>query len=87
MEQEPCMVVEPAKANPSTEKRKASALPQQLLPFFLVPLPQVVISCESFGNNAIPVDARHNAKIHRLSLSKKWGRFVQRAEVKAGLWP
>ena len=28
--------------------------------------------------NKIPVDARHNAKIHRLSLSKKWNLLIDR---------
>ena len=28
--------------------------------------------------NKIPVDSRHNAKIHRLSLAKKWTKKVQK---------
>jgi hypothetical protein len=31
-----------------------------------------------FFEKQIPVDARHNAKIHRLALSKKWSRRVDR---------
>jgi hypothetical protein len=29
-----------------------------------------------FFEKKLPVDARHNAKIHRLSLSKKWTKRV-----------
>ena len=29
-----------------------------------------------FWENSIPVDSRHNAKIHRLALSRKWTRLV-----------
>jgi len=31
-----------------------------------------------FFEKKIPVDARHNAKIHRLALSRKWSRWVAR---------
>ena len=31
-----------------------------------------------FFEKQIPVDARHNAKIHRLALSRKWTNMVSR---------
>ena len=36
-----------------------------------------------FWENSIPVDSRHNAKIHRLALSRKWTRLVaQKAQTR-----
>jgi len=31
-----------------------------------------------FFEKRLPVDARHNAKIHRLSLAKKWTQRIRR---------
>ena len=31
-----------------------------------------------FFEKHLPVDARHNAKIHRLSLGRKWSQFITR---------
>jgi olefin beta-lactone synthetase len=82
-EQEPCMVVEPVRQD-LTEKEKQE-LTHKIISILSSSFPQFNFM-RVFWEQTIPVDARHNAKIHRLSLSKKWGRIVQ-GQSKAGLCP
>ncbi|MDG1139187.1 MAG: fatty acid CoA ligase family protein [Opitutales bacterium] len=80
--QEPCIVVEPLRAD-FTEKKKRE-VSQKILSILTTSFPQFNFM-RVFWEPSIPVDARHNAKIHRLSLSKKWTRIVQ-GQSKAGIF-
>jgi len=73
--QEPCLVIEPI-------REKVRMLGEFAL------RREVLDACEKmfsdfrfqrvFFEKKLPVDARHNAKIHRLALSKKWTKRVSR---------
>jgi len=66
---EPCMVIEP-----SEEFRNQNAkdeIEAEALRRLRAHLPHFEITQMRF-ENSLPVDARHNAKIHRLALGKKW---------------
>ena len=67
---EPCLVVEPLDAN--SEK---SALEDRIRDDLRQNLPDFAIK-RIFWQNSIPVDSRHNAKIHRLALARKWTKLV-----------
>ena len=67
---EPCLVVEPVNKSSTRadlEKNIRKDL-RKRMPAFAVE--------RIFWENSIPVDSRHNAKIHRLALSRKWTRLV-----------
>ena len=67
---EPCLVVEPVNKSSmraNLEKNIRKDL-RKRMPAFAVE--------RIFWENSIPVDSRHNAKIHRLALSRKWTRLV-----------
>ena len=67
---EPCLVVEPVNKS-STRANLEKNIRKDLrkrMPAFAVE--------RIFWENSIPVDSRHNAKIHRLALSRKWTRLV-----------
>jgi acyl-CoA synthetase (AMP-forming)/AMP-acid ligase II len=81
-EQEPCIVVEPANANPSIEEKKV--LSTKILQVLHSSFPKMKFK-RVFWESTIPVDARHNAKIHRLSLSRKWHRLVNEKD-QTGIW-
>ena len=73
--QEPCMVVEPVRSQVRqfgeiVLRRKILEACQGFFPEFQIQ--------RVFFEKKIPVDARHNAKIHRLALSRKWSRWVAR---------
>jgi acyl-CoA synthetase (AMP-forming)/AMP-acid ligase II len=73
--QEPCMVVEPVRSQVRqfgeiVLRRKILEACQDFFPEFQIQ--------RVFFEKKIPVDARHNAKIHRLALSRKWSRWVAR---------
>ena len=76
---EPSLVVE-ASPSCSTSKKELFAKVQSTL---VKNIPHYGIR-RVFFEKKLPVDARHNAKIHRLTLSRKWTRKVDKAE-KLGL--
>ena len=67
---EPCLVVEPVdKSSPREDLAKhVREELRKRIPSFAIE--------RIFWENSIPVDSRHNAKIHRLALSRKWTRLV-----------
>jgi len=72
---QPCLVIEPVRK----EMRKAGemTLRKKILDECTKRFPQFAIQ-RVFFEKHLPVDARHNAKIHRLSLAKKWTQRVRR---------
>ena len=68
---EPCMVVELESHARDEQSRKRVA--KEILDRLADRLPEFGISAIVF-EKSLPVDARHNAKIHRLALAKKWTR-------------
>ena len=81
--QEPCLVVQPNRQE--MRQRGEHALREEILnicrdSFLGFDIERV------FFQKKIPVDARHNAKIHRLALSRKWTRLVAR-KAKLGKLP
>ena len=73
--QEPSLVVEPVRSQVRqfgeiVLRRKILEACQDFFPEFQIQ--------RVFFEKKIPVDARHNAKIHRLALSRKWSRWVAR---------
>ena len=78
--QEPCLVVQPNRQE--MRQRGEHALREEILnicrdSFLGFDIERV------FFQKKIPVDARHNAKIHRLALSRKWTSLVAR---KSNAW-
>ena len=71
--QEPCLVVEPNRS--LVRERGEMALRKEILESCNSLFPKYKIN-RIFFEKKIPVDARHNAKIHRLTLSKKWTERV-----------
>jgi len=73
--QEPCLVVQPERQ--PMRQRGETALRKEILQACesLFPLLQIK---RVFFEKQIPVDARHNAKIHRLALTRKWNSRVHR---------
>ena len=67
--QEPCLVIEPDRS--FVRKAGEVILRKEILLTARRMFPEYNISRVIFERK-MPVDARHNAKIHRLSLSKKW---------------
>ena len=68
---EPCLVVEMSKTNEiSFETLKANILKKLNLHLPKFSFRFVVLE------KCLPVDSRHNAKIHRLSLAKKWTKII-----------
>jgi acyl-CoA synthetase (AMP-forming)/AMP-acid ligase II len=66
---EPCVVIEP---NEEFQNQNAKdEIEGEVLRRLKVHLPHFEITQMRF-ENSLPVDARHNAKIHRLALAKKW---------------
>jgi olefin beta-lactone synthetase len=66
---EPCVVIEP---NEEFQNQNAKdVIKGEVLRRLKVHLPHFEITQMRF-ENSLPVDARHNAKIHRLALAKKW---------------
>ncbi len=74
-EQEPCLVVEPHRQ--IMRKLGENELREEILGCCKKLFPEFNIQ-RVFFEKQIPVDARHNAKIHRLSLSRKWTSRVAR---------
>jgi len=72
---QPCLVIEPVRK----EMRKAGemTLRKKILDECTKRFPQFAIQ-RVFFEKHLPVDARHNAKIHRLSLAKKWTQRIRR---------
>ena len=71
--QEPCIVVEP---NPDEmQKQGERALREEILNVCKSSFSRFGIQ-RVFFERRIPVDARHNAKIHRLALSRKWTKLA-----------
>lgn len=71
--QEPCLIVEPSKER--IRSAGENALRNEIFAELKTLFPQFKINRILFEKK-IPVDARHNAKIHRLSLAKKWSSLV-----------
>lgn len=67
--QVPCMVLE--LENPKSNQRTKENLKVKIVNLLTRSFPEFGFKHVVFEEK-IPVDARHNAKIHRLSLSKKW---------------
>ena len=66
---EPCLVIEPA--DEFRDQKARNEIEKEVLSRLKACLPGFEISQIRF-ENSLPVDARHNAKIHRLALAKKW---------------
>ena len=73
--QEPCLVVEPVRSQ--VRQLGEIVLRRKILEACQDSFPEFQIQ-RVFFEKKIPVDARHNAKIHRLALSRKWSRWVAR---------
>lgn len=73
--QEPCLIIEPSKQ--VIRRQGEGALRKEILVTAQSLFPGFKIRRVLFEKK-IPVDARHNAKIHRLFLSKKWTSLVAR---------
>jgi len=73
--QEPCLVVEPVRSQ--VRQHGEIVLRRKILETCQDSFPEFQIQ-RVFFEKKIPVDARHNAKIHRLALSRKWSRWVAR---------
>ena len=73
--QEPCLVIEPDRQR--MREMGELALRKEILEACDRLFSQFNIQ-RVFFEKQIPVDARHNAKIHRLALSKKWSQRVAR---------
>lgn len=71
----PCIVVEPSKGFGDRESK--DEMQRKILSMLNISLPQHKIERVLF-EKSLPVDARHNAKIHRLALAKKWTRKLLR---------
>tara|TARA_B100001057_G_C22857383_1_gene953173 strand:+ start:1083 stop:2693 length:1611 start_codon:yes stop_codon:yes gene_type:complete len=72
---EACIVVEPKKGFGNSKAKEI--LRREILDKLRNSWPKHNIE-KVFFEKALPVDARHNAKIHRLSLAKKWTRKLNR---------
>ena len=68
---EPCVVIEPEEE--FRDKKARNEIKEEALNRLKAHLPRFQISQMRF-ENSLPVDARHNAKIHRLALAKKWSQ-------------
>lgn len=66
---EPCLVIEPEEG--FRNQKAMNEIQREALSRLSAHLPQYEISQMRF-ENSLPVDARHNAKIHRLALAEKW---------------
>lgn len=66
---EPCVVIEPEQEfrNP----KAINVIEQEVLSRLKVRLPDFEIT-QTLIESSLPVDPRHNAKVHRLALAKKW---------------
>ena len=73
--QEPCLVVEPLRE--VVRQKGENVLRKEILEACNSLFPNYMIE-RVFFEKQIPVDARHNAKIHRLFLSRKWTKRVSR---------
>lgn len=71
---QPCLVVEPY---PHIKQTDLAALKKQVFSTLKIQLPSFSFPYIVF-EKSLPVDSRHNAKIHRLSLAKKWTRLVRK---------
>ena len=69
---QPCLVVEP---HPEIKQKDFAALKNQVFSTLKTHLPSFSFPYIVF-EKSLPVDSRHNAKIHRLSLAKKWTPVV-----------
>ena len=65
-------------------KRRIDEIKEELLLLFNERLTKYKIS-KIFREHSLPVDARHNTKIHRLSLAKKWTRLLSTKKNSLGL--
>jgi len=73
--QEPCLVVQPERQ--PMRQRGEAALREEILQACESLFPELQIK-RVFFEKQIPVDARHNAKIHRLALARKWNSRIHR---------
>jgi len=73
--QEPCLVVQPERQ--PMRQRGEAALREEILQACESLFPELQIK-RVFFEKQIPVDARHNAKIHRLALARKWSSRIHR---------
>jgi acyl-coenzyme A synthetase/AMP-(fatty) acid ligase len=69
--QEPCLVVE---VLPQIKKSELPTIKKLVLQTLRAHLPAFTFSHVVF-EKSLPVDSRHNVKIHRLSLAKKWSKI------------
>lgn len=69
---EPCLVVE---TEEKTDKKQKQELKNTVSALLKVHLPKFRFAYLVFEKK-LPVDSRHNAKIHRLSLAKKWTKKI-----------
>ena len=69
---EPCIVVELVK---NTKKSEYKSIKKEIFSSLKNRFPEHSFPYIIF-EKSLPVDSRHNAKIHRLSLSKKWSKKV-----------
>ena len=72
---EPCIVVEPSKGFRDIESKEV--MRRKILGKLKDSWPKHQVELVLF-EKSLPVDARHNAKIHRLALAKKWSRKLHR---------
>jgi olefin beta-lactone synthetase len=66
---EPCVVIEPERG--FRNRTAINEIEKEVLDRLKVRLPHFEIT-QMRTESSLPVDARHNAKIHRLDLAKKW---------------
>ena len=69
---EPCLVVE---TEEKINKKQKQELKNTVSALLKVHLPKFRFAYLVFEKK-LPVDSRHNAKIHRLSLAKKWTKKI-----------
>jgi len=73
--QQPCLVIEPVREK--MREHGEAHLRKEILDSCKKQFPEFAIE-RVFFEKRLPVDARHNAKIHRLSLGRKWSQLISR---------
>jgi acyl-coenzyme A synthetase/AMP-(fatty) acid ligase len=73
--QQPCLVIEPVREK--MRELGEAYLRREILDSCKRRFPEFPID-RVFFEKRLPVDARHNAKIHRLSLGRKWSQRICR---------
>lgn len=75
--QEPCIVVQ--LKNPNLDQKLKAELKTKIQNLLNNAFPDFLFKYIVW-EDSIPVDARHNAKIHRLSLSRKWTQSIKKID-------